>query len=557
MAKSVFVLYQYQGSPSEKLQECLKKNYFHREIITEDNFSFSISKLFSCSKRIRKAADTILVDLKGILNYPKKIYFLILFVLSGFPQVVVFQKEDNAFKADFVNLLINSALLPLFLLLSMAVFLLGGVYGLLSAILLKILSTGKFKAKQNTDEEQQKKLFFLAPSLHLLDTFRGSTSHVRGTLSGFKNCGWQAFILSPGMLEGVTAEYCIIPPLLQNFLTGGAVDILYDFVFFIGALNTVKINKPAFFYQRHGRFCLSGVLLSHITAIPLVLEVNAYISWESRRWGRIGGGLHKLMTLYENLSLKYAYRISAISTRLIDDLSSKVKIDRNKMFVNPNGADTDSFKPGCGGDTIRKKYGIEDKQVLGFAGSFYPWHGIDFLGEVIERTLKRFPMTVFLLIGEGPEKPALQNRIQNCLKENRENSNSKDDDCSGKVVFTGRIPPEQVPEYLDACDILLSPIGKGKEYSSPIKIFEYMASAKAILCFEGGQMSEILEQGKEAYMTPPDDIEKFMTALEELIENRELRESLGEAARRRVKAQYTWKANAERILDSLGDIYSK
>ena len=124
--------------------------------------------------------------------------------------------------------------------------------------------------------------------------------------------------------------------------------------------------------------------------------------------------------------------------------------------------------------------------------------------------------------------------------------------------FLGFIPPHRVNEKLFCSDILLAPyqrkviVGGGGDTSawmSPLKMFEYMASGKAILCSDLPVLREVLEHEKTALLVPPEDVGAWVSALRRLIDDVDLRVRLGEAARNELEEKYTWEKRARKVLE--------
>lgn len=536
MNKPIRIKAIHPGGKCPALEKYIEDNHSNCEVERFGDFRFRPGFLFSLRKKLSRKHDVTVIYVKPPFNYFKKLllWLFLLFIPSS-EKLILTDDGDRVVPMRWSD---GFSLLLLFLPAVILTFLIQGgafVFVFLAGLYLK--TPGKLR-KYNGDS---RKLAFLVPSLQLLDKFKGSTSHIRGVVGGFRKLGWNPVIFSPGEMQGVEGEYHIIPPVLRELLTGGVVDMLYDFIYTFRALPLIKKENPAFLYQRHGRYCIGGVMLSRMTGIPLVLEMNALLGWESGRWSSTGNMLRRYISIYEKLCIAYSTKISAISILLKNDIV-KAGAKEEDVFVNPNGADADAFRPGCGGEEVRKVFGLSNAMVAGFCGSFYPWHGIDVLTEVVEKVAPLYENVVFLLIGDGPEKAVMEDRLEKAGILEK---------CGSRIIFTGRIPPEEVPSYLDACDVLLSPIGSGKEYSSPIKIFEYMAAGKAILCFDTGQMSDVLENSVDAILTPVDDGEKFTAALEKLVQDKSLCETLGSNARKKAVAGFTWEANVKRVMESL------
>jgi glycosyltransferase involved in cell wall biosynthesis len=127
------------------------------------------------------------------------------------------------------------------------------------------------------------------------------------------------------------------------------------------------------------------------------------------------------------------------------------------------------------------------------------------------------------------------------------------------VTLHGFVPPTQTEAYRQSCDILLAPYQRKvsvygtkavdtSRWMSPLKIFEYMATGKAILCSDLPALREVLTHEQTALLCNPSNTQEWRTALKRLHDEPSLRQSLGERARAELKAKYTWSARAERVL---------
>jgi glycosyltransferase involved in cell wall biosynthesis len=125
---------------------------------------------------------------------------------------------------------------------------------------------------------------------------------------------------------------------------------------------------------------------------------------------------------------------------------------------------------------------------------------------------------------------------------------------AGRVIFTGAVVHDRVPALLDACDILVAPhvpLADGSEFfGSPTKVFEYMAMGKAIVASRLGQIGEVLTNQETALLVEPGNVDELTAAIVKLIESEELRTKLGAKAREVVGREYTWKHNAQRVLEA-------
>ncbi|MEK6299582.1 MAG: glycosyltransferase [Acidobacteriota bacterium] len=293
-----------------------------------------------------------------------------------------------------------------------------------------------------------------------------------------------------------------------------------------------------FIYQRYNRFNWTGVALSLATGLPLALEFNGSEVWLSENWDPVG--LLWLLRRFERLNLNAADQIFVVSEVERRNLLA-AGIEADRIVVNPNGVDVDRFAPGCGGREVRAALGVSDKIVVGFVGTFGPWHGAPVLAETVA-LVSESARCHFLFVGDGEQRSTVERIIDSASK-------------NAVVTFAGRIPHSQVPSYLDACDVFAAPnvrSGDGSEFfGSPTKLFEYMAMARPVIGSRLGQIADVIEDGSNGVLVEPGNAEALARAIEKLAADKELRAKLGYAARRTVIERYTWRHNAARVFDTM------
>jgi glycosyltransferase involved in cell wall biosynthesis len=258
----------------------------------------------------------------------------------------------------------------------------------------------------------------------------------------------------------------------------------------------------------------------------------------------------KLINQIELANLKLATCIVVVSKPMRDELIDR-GIESNKILINPNGVDTIKYSPCVDGSVIKKRYGLADKLVIGFIGTFGKWHGAEILAESFGLLLKKYPQykdfVRLFMIGDGQTMPDVKASIKLHHVENA-------------CVLTGLIPQEDGPAYLAACDILASPHVPNPDgtpfFGSPTKLFEYMAMGKPIIASDLDQIGEILSHNTTAFMVKPKDSESLVQGIKILIDNKDLRECIGNAAREKVEAEYTWVKHTKKTIDALNSLIS-
>jgi glycosyltransferase involved in cell wall biosynthesis len=297
-------------------------------------------------------------------------------------------------------------------------------------------------------------------------------------------------------------------------------------------------------YQRHTRFSLCGAVLARRTGQPLFLEYNGSERFVGRYWNPTP--FQRRLAACEAAALAAATRIFVVSQVDRDDLIER-GVQASRIVLNPNGVDVERFAQG-GGDAVRKTWGIEGPQfVVGFLGTFGPWHGAPLLARAFGDLARSLPTARLLLVGHGPEVAATKSELT-------------ERGVADRAIFAGRVTPTEVPAYLDACDVLASPhvpLPDGVEFfGSPTKLYEYMAAGKAIVASDLGQIGDVLTQGETALLVRPGDSEELAAALQRVAEDSSLRADLGRNARAAAEG-HTWRANARRVIDTYGALESE
>lgn len=195
------------------------------------------------------------------------------------------------------------------------------------------------------------------------------------------------------------------------------------------------------------------------------------------------------------------------------------------VFVVPNGVDVAMFDQKIDRDSFRREHHLQDKFVLIYAGA----HGVsNDLGTILDAAeiLKDSPSIRFVLLGDGKEKDALQERARQLSLNN--------------VLFLPPVPKKEIPGALagaDACVAILKPIEAYKT-TYPNKVFDYMAAGKPVLLMIDGVIREVVEEADGGIFIEPGDAEGLAVAVQELEADPALGDRLGGAGRRCVEERF-------------------
>jgi glycosyltransferase involved in cell wall biosynthesis len=171
---------------------------------------------------------------------------------------------------------------------------------------------------------------------------------------------------------------------------------------------------------------------------------------------------------------------------------------------------------------------------VGFTGILRPWHGVDLLLEAIARLHTHRLNIRVLVVGDGPSQSALKTWAH-------------DHNLDSVVTFTGRVGYEQIPEYLSAMDIGVSP--RSTFYASPMKVPEYMATGLAVVAPRMPNIEDLIVDGRTGLLFTPEDAGELAHSIERLASDRGLVTRIATAARVAINTGRTWSHNAAQVVN--------
>jgi len=227
-------------------------------------------------------------------------------------------------------------------------------------------------------------------------------------------------------------------------------------------------------------------------------------------------------------------RLVVISKPLLLYYKEKFCLLNNRLLLAPDGA-----------DEIVDVISTELKQShifnVGYTGHLYSGRGI----ELIEQLAQKLPDIGFHIIGG---KEPLLSKWKAISK------------FYSNLHLYGFISPRDISGYLVCMDVLLAPYqrcvntGTGRntvDRMSPLKLFEYMATGKPMICSDLPVLHEVLEDKVNALFCNPDSVDEWVEAIDKLKNSKELSLRIGNKAREIFLEKYTWKIRAENVLNGI------
>ncbi|MEP6879602.1 MAG: TIGR04063 family PEP-CTERM/XrtA system glycosyltransferase, partial [Nitrosospira sp.] len=322
--------------------------------------------------------------------------------------------------------------------------------------------------------------------LHILDhsipLHSGYTFRTLAILKEQRELGWETFHLT-----GSKQENCVAleedfdgwrfyrTPVAQGLIS--KLPVLNQIAVIDGLTRrldeVVKIVKPDILHAHSPVLnALPALRVGRRLGIPVVYEIRAF--WEdaavdhgtSREWGV----RYRLTRYLESYALRRVDAITTICEGLRGDILGR-GIAPERVTVIPNAVNIENFTVGQLPDVNLAKYlGLEGKLLLGFIGSFYAYEGLSVLLQALPKMLSRNPDIRVLLVGGGSQEKELKVLATQLGIED-------------KVIFTGRVPHEQVQRYYNLIDVLVYPRLKMRltDLVTPLKPLEAMAQGRLVV----------------------------------------------------------------------------
>lgn len=297
---------------------------------------------------------------------------------------------------------------------------------------------------------------------------------------------------------------------------------LYAFSYLVMVLVVLLLGSSAanrVVYSRDRIVSLVLSLLSPLHSLPVFTELHDIP-------GTIDSPLVALWKKHAGLVV--------ISKRLKKDLVDFGFEPRN-IHVAPDGVDLRQFSFTESRDSLRRRLGLPtDRPIVGYTGHLYPYKG----PRVILRLAEAMPSVNFVTVGG----------LDHHLARFREQISTRDLDNLTAVEFQ---PHSRIPEYLKSFDVLLLPLttkrSQQNKYSSPLKLFEYLAAQRPIVASDLPALREILTDGRDALLADPQNPADFRARIETLLASPSRAQTLAQNARN-LSEDYSWDTRARNVL---------
>jgi glycogen synthase len=278
---------------------------------------------------------------------------------------------------------------------------------------------------------------------------------------------------------------------------------------------------------------MAALWISQLYRIPLVVTLHSMEPLRPWKADQLGSG-YLVSSWIEKTAVESAHRVIAVSHKMREDILAHFDADPGRVVVIHNGIDPDQFRRTAAHDAL-DRLAVRPPYVL-FVGRITDQKGIFHLLEAA----RRLPAGVqVVLCASAPDTPEIEERLRRAVA------------AAPRVRWINEMVPVEVVTQLYshaavfACPSVYEPFG--------LINLEAMACETPVVASAVGGILEVVEEGCTGLLVPPAQPEALAAALNRLLADPALARTMGQAGRRRVEAQFSWAAIAERTEQVYGD----
>jgi glycosyltransferase involved in cell wall biosynthesis len=339
-------------------------------------------------------------------------------------------------------------------------------------------------------------------------------------------------------MPGLRVFRCLRPPFVREVRIGPSLaKIPLDLLLTLTTLRRAIAERyDAVHSHEEGSFI--GVLLAAVLGVPHLYDMHSSLP---QQLSNFAFSKSRLLTRAFAVMEKFVIRRSRVVIVICPHLEETVRgIERNVPTVLIENAPGSGDTPTAGsGARVREQLGLGAQTPLVlYTGTFEHYQGLDLLFAAAAHVIKARPDARFVLAGGRPDQ------IDAARAE------ASRAGLGGHVIFSGQRPAEEIPAYLDAADVLVSPRSTGT--NTPLKIYQYLRSGRPIVATRLLTHTQVLDDNV-SFLTPATP-EGFAQGIVDAIGDPARARAVGDRARRLAETKYSYEAYLDRTRQAVAHL---
>jgi glycosyltransferase involved in cell wall biosynthesis len=314
------------------------------------------------------------------------------------------------------------------------------------------------------------------------------------------------------------------PPFVRKVRIGPSITkVVLDVLMMLTIARRVVTERYDAIHS-HEEMGLVGVWLSKLLGVPHLYDMHSSLPQQLSNFKYSkSASLRRAFTWAEDQMVHGSDVVITICQELQDTVTEMGVAERALLIENVMGGDVDEPPTTLPGD-VRKTWGIAESAPLAlYTGTFEAYQGVEMLIDAVAILATQRPDARVLVVGGEPSQVE------------RAQARAVAAGAAGAMVFTGQQPAKEIPGFVQAADLLVSPRIRGT--NTPLKIYSYLRSGKPIIATNLLTHTQVLT-GAIAKLVDPNP-EPFAAAMLELIERPEVRQRLASAAHAVASEKYS------------------
>ena len=263
--------------------------------------------------------------------------------------------------------------------------------------------------------------------------------------------------------------------------------------------------------------CLAGLWIATLKGIPFVFEVRDLWpeSLTVEADSVVNRQVRAVLRWIADLLYRRARHIIVVTPAFKKHIVEQYKVEPEKISIVMNGVEADEFTPNAETDSAVEEFQLRGRSVVSFIGVLGNAHGLQAVAYAAARLRETRPDALLLLVGEGADRASLEALGAKLGLKN--------------LLIVGQQPRNKIPALIRASSACMVLLKKSEVFKTviPTKMLEFMACGRPVILGAEGQSREVVENADCGICIPPEDSAALAGAIEQLLDDPELRKRLG------------------------------
>lgn len=301
-----------------------------------------------------------------------------------------------------------------------------------------------------------------------------------------------------------------------------------------GKVDVIIVNSPPIFLG------LTGLISAKLKGAKFVFNVADVWPESAVKLGLVKNKFFiKLAEILESFLYKHSWKI-ATATDGIRSYIINHSQPEDKVFVLPNGVNTNFFQPREKDAEYVEKFNLQNKFVFSYGGNLGYAQGLEYILHAAKNMQEMVPNAFFLIAGAGPEEEKLHQLAEELGLTN--------------IAFLGHLPLTEMPKLFSVTDVSIVPLRDIQlfEGARPSKIFPAASSGVPVLYCGKGESAEIVTKNNIGLVAKPENVDSIVDTMFSFVEMDEtVRSEMKECGRKLALNEYSWVSIVKDLLSNL------